>query len=238
MVGADPPSPPVSKPAPAPRAGLLAIALTAALLTAGVAGLSGQRGADESDREAFRAWFVLLADTQFYRPTTDVADCAGLVRHAVREALRPHTTEWLRQLGIGAVPNLPDVRHPPAPGPDGWPLFLVGPGRRAEFADARTIVSLNTVPLGRNLDTLRPGDLLYFRQPAGESPDHLMVFVGPSYFDRTARDWIVYHTGPDGSWAGEVRKVRLSDLLRHPAHRWRPVRANRAFVGLFRLTLP
>ena len=45
---------------------------------------------DESDRASFRAWFVFLADAQFYRPTADVTDCAGLVRHAVREALRAH----------------------------------------------------------------------------------------------------------------------------------------------------
>jgi hypothetical protein len=46
---------------------------------------------DETDRDAFRSWFTFLADAQFYRPTPDVADCAGLVRHAVREALRAHT---------------------------------------------------------------------------------------------------------------------------------------------------
>ena len=54
------------------------------------------RLADASDREAFRAWFVYLADAQFYRPTPDVVDCAALVRHAAREALRAHTPEWMR----------------------------------------------------------------------------------------------------------------------------------------------
>jgi uncharacterized protein YfaT (DUF1175 family) len=52
---------------------------------------------DASDRAALRAWFVLLADAQFYRHTPDVTDCAALVRHAMREAFRPHTPEWLRQ---------------------------------------------------------------------------------------------------------------------------------------------
>ncbi|MBE3132113.1 MAG: DUF1175 family protein, partial [Acidobacteria bacterium] len=41
---------------------------------------------DESDRAAFLAWFVVMADAQFYHPTSDVTDCAALVRHAVREA--------------------------------------------------------------------------------------------------------------------------------------------------------
>lgn len=193
--------------------------------------------ADESDRAAFRAWFVLIADAQFYRPTDDVTDCAGLIRHAAREALRPHTSEWLRLARLPPLPALPDVRRPPRPGPDGWPLFDTGNGRRAEFADARTIVTLNARGLGRDVAALRPGDLLYFRQPSGTQPDHVMLFVGASYFDRSASDWIVYHTGPDGSWAGEVRKVRLADLVRHPSPRWRPVRANPAFAGLFRLTL-
>jgi uncharacterized protein YfaT (DUF1175 family) len=31
-----------------------------------------------------------------------------------------------------------------------------------------------------------------------------------------------------------VRKVRLRDLLQHPAPAWRPVTANPGFVGVFR----
>ncbi len=31
---------------------------------------------------------------------------------------------------------------------------------------------------------LQPGDLLYFHQPEQSQPDHLMVFVGRSFFDR------------------------------------------------------
>ncbi len=82
---------------------------------------------------------------------------------------------------------------------------------------------------------LQPGDLLYFRQPEQAAPDHVMVYVGPSVFEELGRDWIVYHTGPLNPGRGEVRKVRLSDLVRHPAPRWRPLAANAAFVGVFRL---
>jgi len=215
------------------RHALVALALTALVADAG----TQPRLLDQTDRAAFRAWFLLLADAQFYRSTADVLDCAALVRHATREALRSHTPEWLRLFAMPSLPALPDVRRPPAPGPDGWPLFDAGQGRFAEFADARTIVRHNTQPLGRDLAALHPGDLLYFRQASGATPDHLMVFIGPSFFDKSARDWIVYHTGPDGTWPGEVRKVRLADLTRHPVPRWRPVRANPAFVGIFRLTL-
>jgi uncharacterized protein YfaT (DUF1175 family) len=61
-----------------------------------------------------------------------------------------------------------------------------------------------------------------------------MVFVGRSFFD-AGDDWVVYHTGPSSDGPGEVRKVRLADLERHPAPRWRPVPSNRQFVGVFRL---
>ena len=62
-----------------------------------------------------------------------------------------------------------------------------------------------------------------------------MVVIGPSRFDPSSGDFIVYHTGPDEQTRGEIRKVRLSDLLRHPAPRWRPLPANEAFIGVFRL---
>ena len=214
------------------------------LVLCGLVAVCGQpagtqaRLVDESDRAAFRAWFILLADAQFYRPTADVTDCAGLVRHAVREALRPHTPEWRRQAALPPAPAYADVRHPPRPGADGWPLFRVTDAAYAEFADARTIVRYNAEPIGRDTRAARPGDLLFFHQAGAASPDHLMVVVGRSAFDRSADDWLVYHTGPDGSSPGEVRKVRLSDLVRHPEPRWRPVAVNPAFVGVFRLTLP
>jgi hypothetical protein len=193
------------------------------------------RLADESDRDAFRSWFTFLADAQFYRATPDVTDCAGLVRHAAREALRAHTTEWLRLAALPVAAPFPDVRTRPTGQPDGWPLFKAGRGRYAEFADARTIIGLNARPIGRDLGALRPGDLLYFRQDTQASPDHLMVYVGRSRFEDHDGDWVVYHTGPIDGGAGEVRKTRLADLTRHPVPRWRPLLHNPSFVGIFRL---
>lgn len=237
----------------------------------------------ESDRAAFRAWFVLLADAQFYRTTPDVTDCAALVRHAVREAVRPHTAEWVRQARLPSARLAPDLRDRPEARNGMLPLFLVDAGpppRHGEFADARTIVRLNARWLGRDPAALQPGDLLYFHQPAQALPDHLMVFVGSSPLEPGRRDWVVYHTGPaavasppfpgtrdprDGTRSppatppaplhaaaprpgaregpsgleppptGEVRKIGLADLLAHPSPRWRPVPANPAFVGVFRL---
>lgn len=214
----------------------MAIAL-AALATIGTP--AQVRLADESDRAAFRAWFTLLADAQFDERAPEVTDCAALIRFAFREALRAHTPEWRRRIGLSFTPQYPDVRSAPRAGDDGWPLFRVSgspAARYAEFADAKTLVSLNTVQVGRDASRARPGDLLYFRQPSQSQPDHLMVFIGSSQFDEDGADWVVYHTGPDAEGPGEVRKTRLATLAQHPAARWRPLASNPQFVGVFRLT--
>ncbi|MGD9905903.1 MAG: DUF1175 family protein [Vicinamibacterales bacterium] len=212
-------------------------ALTVAVAVTAVAA-SGRRLAPD-DRAAFRQWFVLVADAQFEQRAPEVTDCAALVRYAFREALRPHSPEWARRTGLTFVPRFADVRSGPAPGPDGWPLFRTAAGdhpRYGEFADAQTLVRLNSRLIARDAAQARPGDLLYFRRAGAVQPDHLMVFVGPSAFD-PGGDWVVYHTGPDGDDAGEVRKVRLSDLHRHPSPTWRPIPGNQTFVGVFRLDL-
>lgn len=216
------------------------LGLSAALLWV-VAPLHAQvRLADASDRAAFRSWFVLLTDSQFERPAPEIVDCAALIRFAYRESLRTHTPEWARRVALPFTPTFPDVRSAPQPSPGGWRLFRVtsdAPGRYAEFADARTLVSLNARQISRDVGALQPGDLLYFRQPEQQQPDHLMVFVGRSFFDPEHMDWVVYHTGPTDAGPGEVRKVRLHDLSQHPAPRWRPLPSNPQFVGVFRLSL-
>lgn len=219
----------------------LAVALAAVLCIGGVSLPAQVRLADESDRASFRAWFVLLADAQFERNTEDVKDCAALVRHAVREALRAHTPEWVRRSGLPFTPQFADVRSAPKAGPEGLPLFKVSAGKQAsyaEFADAKTLIHLNARALGRNVGALQPGDLLYFHQQTQrEQPDHLMVFVGRSQFETEGQDWVVYHTGPIDGGAGEVRKARLSTLAQHPSPRWRPTAANPNFVGVYRLSI-
>jgi len=223
--------------------------LAAALLVLAIPVAAQIRLADDADRSALRSWFVLLADAQFYRQTADVTDCAALVRHAFREALRAHSPEWLRHAALPFAPPFPDVRRPPRPNGDSWPLFRVDDRRYAEFADAATIVRLNARLVSRDPRAARPGDLLAFRQSDQRAADHLMVLVGRSLFERAGDDWVVYHTGPDGlrggsaasgtppPGPGEVRKVRLADLLQHPSPRWRPLRANPRFAGVFRLAI-
>lgn len=219
------------------RAGFVA-ALAALLTVVPAVAQSQLRLGDDTDRAAFRAWFTFLADAEFVHASADVTDCAGLVRRAFREALRPHTAEWRRLNPIPGLPAFADVRRPPRPSPAGWPLFRVStaPGARArEFANARTIIQYNARPLGRDLRALQAGDLLYFID-AERHRDHLMVFIGRSLFEPAGNDWVVYHTGPDGATKGDVRKVTLGELAAHPIARWRPLAANPHFAGAFRLS--
>ena len=215
--------------------------LTAVLVasTVLVARPSTHSALDDSDRAAFRAWFTYLADAQFERRTDDVTDCASLVRHAYREALRPHSAAWFQTTKLPRLVSFPDVRRIPPMKDGAWLLFKVAstPERYGEFADAETIVDLNARRLGRDARVAQPGDLLYFRHDDANNPSHLMIFVGETRFDRDRHDWLVYHTGPDNGSRGEVRKVSLADLERHPSPRWRPIAANREFVGVFRLAI-
>ena len=220
----------------------VAVLLVAGATLAALPANPGTSLLDDTDRAAFRSWFTFLADVQFEQRAEDVVDCASLVRHAYREALRAHSPEWYRINRVPIAVSYPDVRRATAVSDGAMLLFRTSrnPDRFAEFADADTLDGLNSRAIGRDARRAQPGDLLYFRQEGAESPAHLMVFVGDSRFDaaRAGRgDWIVYHTGPDRSGPGEVRKVSLADLERHPSPRWRPVAANPAFVGVFRLTI-
>ncbi len=206
------------------------------------------------DRESFRAWFTAVAEAQFYRESPEwnagQRDCAGLVRFAWREALRPHDRAWLLRMGEGYDPVAPDVRaYTLERSPVGEKLFRTRPGSFdqrdlsdktfSEFADARTLREYNTRYVGRDLARAEAGDLLFFRQPwVQKYPYHVMVFLGRARSDdEGAADWVVYHTGAAPDEGGEVRKVRLSVLARHPDPRWRPVESNRNFLGFHRLKI-
>src|SRR4029077_17608003 len=112
-------------------------------------------------------------------------------------------------------------------------------GAFAEFADAKTLKGLNTYFVSRDIRAARPGDLLFYRQLERDTPFHSMVFVGksewtPEFGRGSANEFVVYHTGPVGKDSGEMRRMRLADLLDHPSPRWRPVPGNSNFLGFYR----
>jgi uncharacterized protein YfaT (DUF1175 family) len=160
-------------------------------------------------------------------------DCAGLLRFAFREAWGPHTSAWRDRIGFQGVPIGRDPDSAMAgpwrqafPTPDGWQPFAKGALLR-EYA---------CIPLGRDLAEARPGDLLFFcRAGAHSQPDHAMAFVRP---DGDGQPMLLYHTGPEQHGQtqrkGEIRRVRVDELMHHPDPAFRPSTENPAFLGLFR----
>ncbi|MDX6614648.1 MAG: uncharacterized protein QOD75_3834 [Blastocatellia bacterium] len=206
------------------------------------------------DRDSFRRWFTAIAELQFYRLSEqwnpEQRDCAGLVRFAWREALRPHDGLWFRRMGPEYEPVAVDVAEFDLnQNPLGEKLFRtdfgtfkredVAAGRFAEFADARSLKSFNTTFVSRDRRQAQPGDLLFFYQPwVRKQPYHVMIFLGPAHTAANgAEDWVVYHTGSSPVDNGAVKKVELSILEHHPDPRWRPVESNRNFLGFYRLKI-
>ena len=206
------------------------------------------------DRESFRRWFTALAEIQFYQVSDqwnfDQRDCAGLVRFAMREALRRHDRVWFQRMGAGYETVATDVAgfdldHNPL----GEKIFRTDFGsfsegdlrnnRFAEFADGRSLKNFNSVFVSRDRREAQPGDLLFFYQPwVQKFPYHVMIFLGtPRVAAKGAQDWVVYHTGSSPNDQGTVKKVELSVLDHHPDPRWRPVESNKNFLGFYRLKI-
>ena len=206
------------------------------------------------DRENFRKWFTLIAESQFYHLNdqwnAEQRDCAGLVRFAWREALRRHDRGWFQKMGPGYQAVAPDVgKYTLEQGPLGEKLFRtsfgvykdgdLSTGAFSDFADARTLKNYNVKFISRDRHNAEPGDLLFFYQPwVQKFPYHVMIFLGPAKLsNEQANDWVVYHTGASPTDEGTVKKVELSVLDHHPNKRWRPVESNPNFLGFYRLKI-
>jgi uncharacterized protein YfaT (DUF1175 family) len=206
------------------------------------------------DRDAFKRWFTAIAETQFYQLSdqwnAEQRDCAGLVRFAMREALRKHDRIWFQKMGpnyetvAGDIGEL-DLDHNPL----GEKIFRTDfgsfaetdlrNGRFSEFADGRSLKNFNTVFVTRDRHEAQAGDLLIYYQPwVQKFPYHVMILLGPGRISPNgANDWVVYHTGSSPIDKGTVKKVQLSVLDHHPDPRWRPVESNKNFLGFYRLKI-
>jgi uncharacterized protein len=203
----------------------------------------------ERDRQAFRRWFTYLAEAQYFqnmsgRPA-EIVDCAALIRYAYREALRKHDAVWAAQAGLRVVPPLDSVSKYDYPHtPLAASIFRVragafrasdlADGAFAQFADARTLWRFNCHRVGRELAAAQPGDLLFFRQGAGEESFHSMIYLGESQIGKDGKRYLVYHTGPDRGDPGEIRRPSVDEMMRFPRSEWRPLASNPGFLGVFR----
>jgi uncharacterized protein len=210
-----------------------------------------------TDQEAFRNWFTLIAEYQAVRPADEIPDeindCAALLRFAYRNALRAHDEAWIRENGIeppAALASIEKYHYPFTPLRASLFRVTSGSFRAAdltdgtfsEFADAKTLMDLNAYFLSKDIRVAVPGDMLFFRQLEQNIPFHSMVFVGHSQWSsdvdaKDGEDVVVYHTGPMGQSRGEMRRLRLSELLRYPSPRWRPLPGNGNFLGVYRWTI-
>lgn len=206
------------------------------------------------DRDSFRRWLAVIADYQALRPDnqfpSEINDCAALIRYAYRNALHSHDEAWFQETQLRPPEALPSVRKYEYPHtPLGAAVFRVKPGiylpedgrngSFAEFADAKTLRSMNMFFVSTDVRQAQPGDVLFYFQLEQYSPFHSMIFVGRSQWlvegeSPRADDIVVYHTGPIGKKTGEMRRVRVAELLQHPSPRWRPLEGNSNFLGVYR----
>ena len=203
----------------------------------------------ERDQNTFRRWFTYLAEVQYFQPPGDrapeIKDCAALIRYAYREALRLHDTAWAQEARLAVVPAFGSIDKYDYPHtPLNAALFRVraGPfhtgdlsdGAFLQFADAKTLLRFNTHVFSRDVAAARAGDLLFFRQETSHVTYHSMIYLGASQLRPDGRRYVLYHTGPDASNPGELKRLTIEELVRFPQPEWRPVQTNPNFLGVAR----
>ncbi|WP_448535711.1 DUF1175 domain-containing protein [Pseudothermotoga sp.] len=198
---------------------------------------------DREDSERFRNWFVWIALSTLANDSIlwsqKERDCAGFVRYCAREALRRHDEWWLRTTKYSG-PTFEDVQkynYPSLPLVGERMFRIVKGGFESEkdfsyFATARILVECSLSFVTKDVRKARAGDILVFFHPQDfEFPYHLMIYAGEILTKDEA--WLVYHTGPIGDGAGELRLVRLKELMNYDPT-WRPTGNNHNFLGFYR----
>lgn len=193
-----------------------------------------------NDVKAFNDWFASVSESQYYGISSDWAlrdrDCAGLLRYAFVNALMPHDAKWLKKFEYLPPVVQPDVRAYTFPvpvisksvfrdAPGAYRFDDVMTGKLVGRVGAKYLVNYSMVPVTRDIRQATRGDMLVFIRPKLNSY-HTMVYLGNSR--------IVYHTGGDDDWGGEVRLLRLETLLKHPDSAFHPVPGNPNFLGFYR----
>jgi uncharacterized protein YfaT (DUF1175 family) len=204
---------------------------------------------DDRDQQAFRRWFTYLAEAQYYqvpaaRPA-EINDCAALIRYAYREALVAHDGPWAASAKLPLVPAFDSsakYQYPFTPlGPalfrtksGSFRMTDLDDGTFLQFADAHTLWRYNSHVVSKDVSRALPGDLLFFRQRSGREPFHSMIYLGPSQIQPDRKRYVLYHTGPDGDDAGEIKRLTIEELMHFPQPEWRPLPSNPAFLGVAR----
>ncbi|XDD50436.1 DUF1175 family protein [Leptospira sp. WS92.C1] len=188
----------------------------------------------ESDRQAFRDWFVQIALSQYVKETnvwnSRERDCSGLIRFSYKEALKNHDLLWREKMGIVLSGNIPDVRefqYPDIPS-IGINLFRTGDKTFGVFADAESLEKYNTFFVSKYLEYGLSGDVLFFREDRGLGTNfHSMILVE----ENKENPLLLYHTGSQRG----IQLIRTKELFR--SNRFSPEPNNPFFLGIYRFRI-
>jgi uncharacterized protein YfaT (DUF1175 family) len=61
-----------------------------------------------------------------------------------------------------------------------------------------------------------------------------MIYLGESQVRPDGHRYFLYHTGPDHSSKGEMRRLTVEELTHFPQSEWRPLASNPSFLGVAR----
>ncbi|MGH8500777.1 MAG: DUF1175 family protein, partial [Methylococcales bacterium] len=167
---------------------------------------------DSTQSGLFRAWFLRIVAEQLRQgpnPRMFQQDCAGLVRFAANEALKVHDADWMRQNGLSNQYLPPELTIDAAQ--RGWAQqWQHGNGKTGPYVTALKLIQFNSVPVGRDLQQAKAGDLIFFDQGDDQ---HLMIWMGRS---------IAYHRGATTASDNGMRSVSVRQLLKWKDTRWIP----------------
>ena len=180
---------------------------------------------DAAQSQVFRSWFVRIVLEQLRQgpsPRWHQQDCAGLVRFAANEALKPHDAAWLRSMGMSSALLPPEIDYS-AEQRALAQRWRQGGEQIGPYVNAIKLIQHNSVAVGRDLQQAAPGDLLFFDQGDDQ---HLMIWTGR---------FIAYHTGSQSADDNGLRSLTLPQLMQWKDTRWIPDASNPNFVGVYRL---
>lgn len=199
---------------------------------------------EEINKKNFVDWFCIIAESQFFYPSDewyDVhKDCSGLIEFAYKMALMRHTEDWVKKFKYLPNVSVPDENlfyFPDIPYL-GKRVFRIREGEFdtnsiesdfSESASGSLLRNYSMVFKGRDYREAQKGDIFFFFDINNlKMPSHSMIYI------KDVEPYFIYHTGPDKTNKGFVKKVFLNELLNHPEIKWRPIPENKNFIGIYR----
>ncbi len=188
-------------------------------------------------------------------------DCSGLARFAYMESLKKHSEQWKSQWGHlldWSIPDIQKYNYPDVPvikqklfrtRNGSFSIKDIEDNAFSIFATSELLMRYNTRFIDKDISMAQPGDLLFFKNGRYF---HLMIYLGvpkgekilmqknvrksknTGSHNKNQKPYLVYHTGPIEKAIGEVRKVSVSTLMKHPNPKWRPIPVNPHFLGVYR----